>query len=92
MNPRCAKLCVYRCEHYHPTQNKDHLINFDIGKGLYDLEYLEALFQRDITECKRIEDDAYLDGFDPQASCMTVSNFNSLKPHCRECDHNIFRR
>jgi hypothetical protein len=79
-----SKQRVYRCEHYNPTRNKDHLIDFDIGKGLYDLEYLEVLFQCDTTEIQNVEDDAYLAGFNPQAACMTVSNFNSLKPYCRE--------
>ena len=37
-------LCFHSCEHYHPKGTTNHLINFDVGSGLYDTKYLKVLF------------------------------------------------
>jgi hypothetical protein len=77
---------VPRCEHYSIRLGgtRDHLISYDAGTGLFDEEYLEALFDGNAEEIARIEGVAYKDGFGPLASCSMISNHNSVKVHCRE--------
>ena len=75
-----------RCEH-HSTQlggTRDHLFSYEVGTGLYDLEYLEALFDKDTEEIAQIEKLAHGDGFGPLVLCSTVWNSNTIKVHCRE--------
>lgn len=72
----------FRCEHYHHLYSCDHLINFDVGNGLYDREYLEALFQNNMEKISFIEDDAAIDDIGPHALCTTVSNVSSQKVNC----------
>jgi hypothetical protein len=75
-----------RCEH-HSTRlggTRDHLFSYEAGTGLYDLEYLEALFDEDTEEIARIEKLAHGDGFGPLVSCSTAWNPNTIKVHCRE--------
>ncbi len=55
-----------------------------MSKGLYDLEYLEALFQENQDALDDIEMDAQCDGIGPRAVCKTVSNVSSVKVDCRE--------
>ena len=43
-------LCFHSCEHYHSKGTTDRLINFDVRSGLYDTNYLEALFLGDDKE------------------------------------------
>lgn len=73
-----------RCEHYDSSTNRDHLINYEVGSGLYDLEYLEAIFHEDQELIEEIEESYAPDGLGPLASCSTMSNFNSMKVTCRK--------
>jgi hypothetical protein len=75
-----------RCEHYSIQLGgtRDHLFSYEAGTGLYDEEYLEALFDGNTEEITQIEGAAYKDGFGPLASCSMMSNHNSIKVHCRE--------
>ena len=75
-----------RCEHYStwPEGTCDHLCSYEVSTGLYDLEYLEALFDHDIEETSQIENFAWDSGFGPLASCSTIWNYNTNKVHCRE--------
>ena len=75
-----------RCEHYsiRPGGTRDHLCSYEVSNGLYDIEYLEALFDGDESAIAEIENSAHKDGFGPLAACSTVWNHGSLKVHCRE--------
>jgi hypothetical protein len=77
---------VSRCEHYSIQLGgtRDHLFSYDPGTGLFDEEYLEALFDGNAEEIAQIEGAANKDGFGPLASCSVVLNHNSIKVHCRE--------
>ena len=66
------------------TQSKAHLCSYEAGAGLYDVEYLEALFDDDTEEITQTESAAYSNGFGPLAPCSTVCNSSSVKIHCRE--------
>ncbi|KAJ6624512.1 hypothetical protein B0H10DRAFT_1943119 [Mycena sp. CBHHK59/15] len=46
-----------RCEHYDRKRNIDHLIDWDAGRGLYDTQYLEALFSGDPDSVADFEED-----------------------------------
>lgn len=75
---------INRCEHYNRRQNIDHLIDYDIGKGLYDLQYLEALFLDDHDAIEELEEGAAdVDDVGPLATCTTVASFSSVKVNCR---------
>lgn len=71
------------CEHYDPEVSRDHLINFEVGNGLYDEEYLEALFGENKDLVDEIEEDAAVGGLGPRVHCTTMSNFSSVKVNCR---------
>ena len=75
-----------RCEYYSVKfgGTRDHLFSYEPGTGLYDVAYLEALFDNDADEILRFENTALRDGFGPLASCSTVWNSSSVKVHCRE--------
>ncbi|KAG6818895.1 hypothetical protein H0H93_000513 [Arthromyces matolae] len=63
-----------RCEHYNTHGNRDHLIDHDIGSGLYDLTYLIALFTDDQPTIERIEGEAENGGYGPRSPCRVISN------------------
>ena len=78
---------IRRCEHYNvqPEGTQDHLCSYKVSTGLYDIEYLEALFDGDEEEIAQIEKSAHdEDRFGPLAACSTIWNHSSLKVHCRE--------
>ena len=52
--------------------------------GLYDVEYLEALFHKDQELIQDIEEEHALEGMGLLAHCSTMSNFNSMKVKCCE--------
>lgn len=72
-----------RCEHYNYLGNHDHLVNYDISNGLYDLDYLEALFGNDTERINFIEECAKAGGYGPLSCCSFVSNFSAIKVDCR---------
>jgi len=72
-----------RCEHYSKHTNKDHLLDYSIGDGSYDLDYIDAVFNEDAEEIDRIENAANALGFGPLTECTTVSNFSTQKLYCR---------
>ncbi|KAF9061884.1 hypothetical protein BDP27DRAFT_1428444 [Rhodocollybia butyracea] len=65
------------CEHYRSATSHDHLVNYDISSGLYDFEYLRALFTNDTEELELIEDGAQDNGYGPLALCSTITNASS---------------
>lgn len=71
------------CEHYHHKGTADHLINFDVGSGLYDTDYLEALFLGNNEEVCRLEEEAYFESPSSMSACSTVTNSSSIRVHCR---------
>src|ERR1700683_1328125 len=75
---------VPRCEHYSLQLGgtQDHLFSYEAGTGLYNTEYLEALFDEDMEEITWIENVAYNAGFGPLASCSTIWNPSSIKVQC----------
>lgn len=75
-----------RCEYYSVGfgGTRDHLCSYEASTGLYDTEYLEALFDDDKEEIVRIESAANSNGFGPLTPCSTTWNNNSVKVHCRE--------
>jgi hypothetical protein len=80
---------MQRCEHYSiwPGGTRDHLCSYEVSTGLYDIEYLKALFDGDESTVSEIENSAYKDGFGPLAACLTVWNQSSVKVHCHEPLH-----
>jgi hypothetical protein len=77
---------IQRCEYY-STQHggtRDHLCSYKVSMGLYDVEYLEALFDDDKEAITQIEGSACKSGFGPLVSCPTAWNNSSVKVHCRE--------
>lgn len=77
-----TEIC-FRCKHYNRVLSRDHLINFDVGSGSYDLEYLEALSKNNVEDIEFIESNAELDGYGPLAPCLTIVNFSSQRIDCR---------
>ena len=52
--------------------------------GLYDIDYLEALFHEDHKLIQEIEENYAPDGLGPLGPCLTMLNFNSMKVNCRK--------
>ena len=75
-------LRFHSCEHYHPKGTSNHLINFDIGSGLYDTDYLEAPFLGNDEEVHQLEEEAWLGSASPLSACSTVTNSSLIRVHC----------
>jgi hypothetical protein len=71
-----------RCEHYNKRVNRDHLIDYSISDGSYDLDYIEAELAEDADELDRIEYGACELGFGPRSTCRTVENVSSQRVYC----------
>ncbi|KAH9483415.1 hypothetical protein JR316_0002881 [Psilocybe cubensis] len=71
-----------RCEHYNAEINRDHFIDFTIGNGLLDTEYLEALLQGDEQAFFDLEYDAAQRGVGPLSKCTTINNHSVMKVCC----------
>jgi hypothetical protein len=69
---------------YPKMRTRDHLCSYEVGTGLYDVEYLEVLFDDNKEAITQIEGSAYKSGFGPLVSCPTAWNNSSVKVHCRE--------
>ncbi|KAF7969705.1 hypothetical protein HWV62_26162 [Athelia sp. TMB] len=82
----CEGKAFVRCEHFsaRPGGLRDHLCTFEVSSGLYDADYLEALFEGDAEAIDSYEYAARDEGYGPLASCDTVANFNTQKMNCRE--------
>ena len=82
----CFIQIIQRCEYYsmQPGGTWDHLCSYEVSTGLYDVEYLEALFDDDKEAITQIESLACKSGFGPLASCPTAWNNSSVKVHCHE--------
>jgi hypothetical protein len=72
--------CIHRCEHYSIGfgGTRDHLFSYDVSSGLYDVEYLEALFENDTDEIARIEKVAF-NGSDVLCSDLILQNNKIIK-------------
>ncbi|KAG6818704.1 hypothetical protein H0H93_002634 [Arthromyces matolae] len=77
-----------RCEHYNIHTNRDHLINYEAGGGLYDTAYLTALFWNDTLQLKIIEESDATEGYGPLVSCSTVYNVTQNKVMCPSVHRN----
>lgn len=78
-----------RCEHYDSYCSRGHLCTYEVGNGLYNTEYMEALFSGDLDKISAIETDAIVVGFDPlTTSCPSVSNVSSIRVNC--CGFSFF--
>ncbi|KZP03615.1 hypothetical protein FIBSPDRAFT_768689, partial [Athelia psychrophila] len=77
-----------RCQHFsaHKGGTRDHLFSHTPASGLYDTEYLEALFDNDTVNISRFEAAAKADGYRPLAPCTSISNASSVKFNC-PCEH-----
>ncbi|KAJ7676899.1 hypothetical protein DFH06DRAFT_976937 [Mycena polygramma] len=72
-----------KCEHYSRKENRDHLIDWEAGRGLYDTQYLEALFSDDVDTIADFEEDGLaVSDSGPVSMCSTVSNFSAVKVNC----------
>lgn len=82
---RMQLMCVCRCEHYSMRLGgmRNHLFSYEVGNGLYDMDYLEALFDDDEDEIRRFESTAQKKGYGPLVACSTIANHNSIKVNCR---------
>jgi hypothetical protein len=63
--------------------NRDHLIDYSIGDGSYNLNYIEAELTEDSDEIDQIEYAASVLGFGPRSTCTTVENFSTQRLYCR---------
>jgi hypothetical protein len=72
-----------RCEHYSVQFGGtwDHLFSYEVSTGLYDIEYLEVLFDNNMEEITQIENDACNNGFGPPG---IVFYHMESQCHCRE--------
>ncbi|KAF7968248.1 hypothetical protein HWV62_31541 [Athelia sp. TMB] len=61
---------------------RDHLFTYTPGGGLYDTEYLEALFDEDTDTIRRFEVAAQEAGYGPLTSCTHVTNHTSIRVNC----------
>ena len=52
--------------------------------GLYDIDYLKALFHEDQELIQEIEENYAPDGLSPLGPCSTMLNFNSMKVNCHK--------
>ncbi|KAH7917224.1 hypothetical protein BV22DRAFT_1026787 [Leucogyrophana mollusca] len=76
-----------QCEHHDRQKTVDHFFSYNIGNGLYDIEYLEALFQGDVHSDDDNNDMDYShERRKPEKVCTTVANFSSIKVAC-PCEH-----
>lgn len=64
---------------------RDHHFSYTVSNGLYNLEYLEALFDNDSETISKFELAAMDDRFGPLASCTTITNYSSIRVNCHEC-------
>jgi hypothetical protein len=71
-----------RCEHYSKFGTRDHYIHFIDDS--YDLEYLEAYFNKDTEIIDQIEASAAAVGYGPLSKCTMVTNFSAQRVCCRE--------
>ena len=60
------------------------MCSYEVSSGLYDVDYLEALFDGNEQEIAQIEKSAQSNGFGPLTSCTTVWNYSTIKVQCRE--------
>ncbi|KZP19049.1 hypothetical protein FIBSPDRAFT_955798 [Athelia psychrophila] len=77
-----------RCEHFSSRLggSRDHLFSYAPGNGLYNLEYIEALFDNDHDTIRKFEAAAQASGFGPLATCTSIANHSSIKVNC-PCEH-----
>ncbi|KAF6748810.1 hypothetical protein DFP72DRAFT_819855 [Ephemerocybe angulata] len=72
-----------RCEHYSSTHNRDHRFDWSPSEDIYDLKYLEALFDNNRDALKDIEEDLELfHNLGPLAPCSYTMNNSSVRVHC----------
>ncbi|KAF6760962.1 hypothetical protein DFP72DRAFT_804707 [Ephemerocybe angulata] len=73
----------YRCQHYDHSRNRVHLNDLSPSDGLYDLNYLRALFNNDRSTLQYIEDElATFHNLGPLAPCTFTMNCSSVRTHC----------
>ena len=75
---------LWSCEFYAKDGACDHLLDYGPASGLYDLDYLQALFNSDQDEIAVIEAEAKEHGFDPASQCAVVMNNTSVRVMCCE--------
>ncbi|KAF7975392.1 hypothetical protein HWV62_9607 [Athelia sp. TMB] len=77
-----------RCEYFSPHVDgtRDHLFTYNPGSGLYNTEYLEALFHEDAEAVSKFELAAKANGYGPLAPCTYVANHTSVRVNC-PCEH-----
>ncbi|TEB22558.1 hypothetical protein FA13DRAFT_1798848 [Coprinellus micaceus] len=70
------------CEHY-GNGSRDHLRDMSPSDGIYDLEYLRALFNKDQDIINDIEEELLVSHqLGPRASCTYTMNCSSVRVHC----------
>lgn len=73
----------FRCQFYDRKSDIDHFISLDTGRGIYDTEYLKALFTNDLETIAQYEDHAAAKhGVGPSTSCTTIANFSTIRVNC----------
>jgi hypothetical protein len=72
-----------RCEHYRSSVSRDHFVDYGIGDGSFNIEYIEAVLCEDQEEVDRIENAATTLGFGPRVECTMVANFSAQRVYCR---------
>ncbi|KIJ10874.1 hypothetical protein PAXINDRAFT_43681, partial [Paxillus involutus ATCC 200175] len=76
------------CEFYDKNSTRDHLLDYSPDAGLYDIDYLRALFNEDREEILAIEEGAKTLGFDPSSCCTMVTNHTSVRVKCPRTHRN----
>ena len=56
--------------------------HFDVRSGLYDTNYLEALFLGDDKEVHWLEEEVWFGSASPLSACSTVTNSSLIRVHC----------
>lgn len=79
----CWLMLFYRCEHY-SQRSRHHLLNFQVGNGLYDEHYLAALLTDNWPVIHKIEGQVQQQGYGPLAPCHTIRNFSTMCVNCGE--------
>ncbi|KAF8834027.1 hypothetical protein BDN67DRAFT_985620, partial [Paxillus ammoniavirescens] len=82
------------CKFYDKNGTRDHLLDYSPDAGLYDIDYLRALFNEDREEILAIEEGAKTLGFDPSSHSRTHQNQDGqleLAPMTRLRCSSLFR-
>ncbi len=71
-----------RCEHYNKVSSRCHFINYHIGDGPYNNDYLVALLTNDQAKIYSFEAYARQKGYGPYVDCDNIQNVSAIRVNC----------